>query len=195
MISCLNWQQPLRQSCTVAWPSLDVSTKKMILWVGTWSCPPFNSHVVIKLCLVSYRPDIVVHWSYCGNYVVIITWMCEALRDVTSLFLSAWSSVLYDTTARSDSRCNHSPITFFLSLLSLFLSGRVLSGFWFEFSRAHCCGRGSQLPNRPCAYLLSDWPKEESHWLPVCITTELLASRLNSNSCLSFAIYLLLASS
>lgn len=49
-------------------------------------------------------------------------------------------------------------------------SGGMLSGFWFEFSRTHCCGCGSQLPNHPSAYLLPDWPAEESHWLPVCIT-------------------------
>lgn len=79
---------------------------------------------------------------------------------------------------------HHSPSLF----LSLFLSGRVLSGFWFEFSRAHRCGRCSQLPNHPCAYLLSDWPEEESHWLPVCITPQ-LPPFLTSNPRFSFAIF------
>lgn len=68
------------------------------------------------------------------------------------------------------SKVTHHP---FLSPFSP--SWGMLSGFWFEFSRSHCCGCGSQLPNHPSAYLLPDWPAEESHWLPVCITTQAAA--------------------
>lgn len=45
----------------------------------------------------------------------------------------------------------------------------MLPGLWFELFGANRSGRGTQLPNHPCAYLLPDWPEEESHWLPVCI--------------------------
>lgn len=67
------------------------------------------------------------------------------------------------------------PLTKTTNLLSvcvsfcLSVSWGMLPGLWFELFGAHCSGRGAQLPNHPCAYLLSDWPEEESHWLPVCI--------------------------
>lgn len=79
---------------------------------------------------------------------------------------------------------NHSPSLSF----SLSPSGGMLSGFWFEFSCTHCCGCGSQLPNHPSAYLLPDWPAEESHWLPVCITTQ-AATILPLNPACPFTIY------
>lgn len=78
-------------------------------------------------------------------------------------------------------------ITSMLSLLTLLLSllcgsRGVLHGLWFELSGAHCCGRGPQLPNHPCAYLLPDWPEEESHWLPVCIIQPITAAFASTHS-------------
>lgn len=61
------------------------------------------------------------------------------------------------------------PLTCCPCLLFLSVSWGMLPGLWFELFGAHCSGCGSQLPNHPCAYLLPDWPEEESHWLPVCI--------------------------
>lgn len=63
----------------------------------------------------------------------------------------------------------------------------MLPGLWFELFGAHRCGRGAQLPNHPCAYLLPDWSAEESHWLPVCIIQPgcfCLSSLLNPHSSL-----------
>lgn len=169
----------------------------ILLWVVTWSCPLPDSHMVIKLChasLILLYIDLTVEimlWlsqRFCHECVRLnkLVW-CNIFIPVCLIFgavwyhCSEWLTVWFSTVT-------HHPFSLPFSL-SLFLSGRVLSGFWFEFSRSHCCGRGSQLPNRPCAYLLSDWPKEESHWLPVCITTKLLASCLNSPL---LVIYLLL---
>lgn len=71
----------------------------------------------------------------------------------------------------------------------------MLPGLWFELFGAHCSGGGTQLPNHPCAYLLPDWPEEESHWLPVCIiqpscfclspfqTSQLLKKNKKHSSC------------
>lgn len=53
--------------------------------------------------------------------------------------------------------------------LLLSVSWGMLPGLWFELFGAHCSGRGAQLPNHPCAYLLPDRSEEESHWLPVRI--------------------------
>lgn len=51
----------------------------------------------------------------------------------------------------------------------LYVSRGMLPGLWFELSGAHCCGRGAQLPNHPCAHFLPDWSAEESHRLPVSL--------------------------
>lgn len=76
------------------------------------------------------------------------------------------------------------PLTCCLSPLCMSpsVSWGMLPGLWFELFGAHCRGRGAQLPNHPCAYLLSDWPEEESHWLPVCIIQLLLSSHLFKNT-------------
>ena len=58
----------------------------------------------------------------------------------------------------------------------------MFPGLWFELFGANRSGRGTQLPNHPCAYLLPDWPEEESHWLPVCIIQPLPPPAASSSS-------------
>lgn len=120
-----------------------------------------------------------------GQYIGVVISSIMLLGGIWPLFCNEvllWSNIGIIT---------HHP---FLSLSLLSPSGGVLSGFWFEFSCAHCCGCGTQLPNHPSANLLPDWPAEESYWLPVCITT-CPAAVLPTNPGLPFTTYFTSSSS
>lgn len=111
--------------------------------------------------------------SCCFSSLVIYV-VCEELNQI--LFLLSWLKCIFCWLIAS-------MLMSLTLLLSLLCGSRgVLHGLWFELSGAHCCGRGPQLPNHPCAYLLPDWPEEESHWLPVCVIQPITAAFASTHS-------------